>query len=669
MTDAPLWIPSLDRIESANITRFRAMLGASNFAELHAISVAQPELFWPLLWQDSKVLGDSGERVIDRGDGTMRAAKFFPVGRLNFAQNLLRAPSDDVAIIATDETSMITELTRSELHALVARIAAAMQREGVLPGDRIAAWMANIPETVAIMLAAASIGAVFSSTSPDFGAAGVLDRFGQIEPVLLFAVDGYRYAGKHHDCLQRLSEVSPKLPTLRRVIVVRNLDEGIVPAGAIDFDEWLGADAGVASTPVFADLPFDHPLAILYSSGTTGPPKCIVHRAGGLLLKHLAEQRLQCDVRPRDRVFYFTTCGWMMWNWLVSALASDATIVLFDGSPFHPSPHVLFELADASKITHFGISAKFIDSLRNERVTPNVTHDLRSIRTLCSTGSPLVAEGFEYIYDHIAAQPDRDLHVASISGGTDLCGCLLMGDPTRPVYPGEIQGPALGVAAAVWDDNAHPMEMNETGELVCTEPFPSMPLGFWNDADGSRYRNAYFDRFADLGVDVWAHGDFVAATPHGGYVIYGRSDATLNPGGVRIGTAELYRQVEALDEVVEALAIGQPWNGDVRIVLFVRLAASESSSPGAAGVLGDSGREVVSEALQAKIRSWVRSQCSPRHVPGVIVAVTDLPRTRSGKLAELAVADVVAGRLVRNREALANPEALDAFINRVELQT
>ncbi len=656
MTDEPLWTPSHDRVAAANLTGFGARLGASNFAELHEISTQQPDTFWSAVWDDSGVIGDRGARALDRNDGTMRGARFFPDARLNFAENLMRSSNEDIAIVSTDETSQTRTMTRARLHTLVGQIVEAMRRERVQPGDRVAAWMANIPETVAIMLAASSIGAVFSSTSPDFGVAGVVDRFGQIEPVLLFAVDGYHYGGKRHECLNRLREVSSQLATVRRVVVVRNLNEGALPENAVEFNDWLGADPAVGAPtarPTFVPLPFDHPLAILYSSGTTGPPKCIVHRAGGLLLKHLAEQRLQCDVRPGDRVFYFTTCGWMMWNWLVSALASDATIVLFDGSPFHRSPNALFDLVDEHKITHFGISAKFIDSLRNESVAPNTTHDLGSIRALCSTGSPLVAEGFDYIYDHIAVQPDRDLHVASISGGTDLCGCLLMGDPTRPVFRGEIQGPALGIASAVWDDDALPVVSGETGELVCTVAFPSMPVGFWNDADGSKYRSAYFDRYAEHGADVWAHGDFVAETEHGGYVIYGRSDATLNPGGVRIGTAELYRQVEALDEVTEALAIGQPWGGDVRIVLFVRLAIPKP----------------LSDELQAKIRGWVRSQCSPRHVPAVIVAVDDLPRTRSGKLAELAVADVVAGRVVRNRESLANPEALDGFINRVELQT
>ncbi len=657
-----VWTPDPQRVRRARMTAMCERLGEPGFDALHARSLRDPSGFWSAVWHECGVIGDPGDVAFDPGDGTMRGARFFTSARLNFAENLVRSATDAVAIVATDETGRRRELSRRELHDLVAGIAAAMRHEGVQPGDRVAAWMANVPETVAIMLAAASVGAVFSSTSPDFGVNGVVDRFGQIEPVLLFAVDGYRYGGKRFDCTARLAEIAAALPSVRRVVVVPHTGDGAPTGGAaVAFDEWL-RDSGAGGAHEFAALPFDHPLAILYSSGTTGPPKCIVHRAGGILLKHLSEHQFHCDVRAGDRAFYFTTCGWMMWNWLVSALASGAAIVLYDGSPFHPDPSALFALAQREEATLFGVSAKFVDACRKEGLRPRDTHDLSSVATICSTGSPLVAESFEYVWD--AVSPSA--HLASISGGTDLCGCLVLGDPTRPVYAGEIQGPALGVAAEVWTERGDPAPIGVTGELVCTRAFPSMPLGFWGDPDGSRYQAAYFDRFpsgrepqaSGGGVSpsgrepqasggVWAHGDFAARTDHGGFVISGRSDATLNPGGVRIGTAEIYRQVEALSEVAEALAIGRPAGaGDSEIVLFVRLAA---------------GAGPLDEPLVRAIKDRLRTRCSPRHVPGVIVAVADLPRTRSGKLAELAVADVVAGRPVRNREALANPEALDHF--------
>jgi acetoacetyl-CoA synthetase len=661
-----VWHPDPARAAGSRIQAMHERFGTSDFAALHELSVREPDRFWRAVWDECGVIGEPGDVAFEPGDGTMRGARFFTEARLNFAENLLgpsvpgplgaraQASGGEIALVATDETGRRRELTRRELHDLVARTAAAMRAEGVQPGDRVAAWMANIPETVAIMLAAASIGAVFSSTSPDFGVAGVVDRFGQIEPVLLFAVDGYQYGGKRFDCTARLGEIAAALPSVRRVVVVRHLDEGSLPDGAVAFDEWASPGSEPV-VPSFAPLPFDHPLAVLYSSGTTGPPKCIVHRAGGVLVKHLSEHQLHCDVRAGDRVFYFTTCGWMMWNWLVSALASRATIVLYDGSPFHPDPNALFELAARERVTLFGVSAKFIDACRKEGLRPRDTHDLSSVATVCSTGSPLVAESFEFVWD--AVSPTA--HLASISGGTDLCGCLVIGDPTRAVYAGEIQGPALGVAADVWTEAGEPAAVGVTGELVCTRPFPSMPLGFWGDTTGARYQAAYFDRFpgarpsgrepqASGGAgDIWSHGDFAARTEHGGFVISGRSDATLNPGGVRIGTAEIYRQVEALPEVAEALAISRPaGSGDTEIVLFVRL------TDGAAAI--DSG-------VVRTIKERLRTRCSPRHVPARIVAVADLPRTRSGKLAELAVADVVAGRTVRNREALANPEALDQF--------
>lgn len=639
----PLWTPTRARVDAARLTEFarRYAPGATDFERLHQWSIEDREEFWAAVWDYGGVVGDRGDRGSVRRTA-MPGARFFPDATLNYARNLLRRDDDSPAIIATAEGVADRVLSWRDLRAQVAQVAAALRADGVGVGDRVGAWMPHVPETVVVLLAAASIGATFSSCSPDFGTLGVLDRFGQVEPTVLVAADGYRYGGRAFDVRDRLAGIVAGLPTVRRTVLVGNLDRSAVVPATTAWSDWL-APHHAATEPDFVELPFDHPLYVLFSSGTTGAPKCIVHRAGGILLKHLAEHQLQCDVRAGDRVLYFTTAGWMMWNWLVGALASEATIVVADGSPFEPHPNRLFDVVDAHGVTLLGVGAKYLDALRKEGVRPRDDHDLGSLRTVCSTGSPLVAEGFEYVYD--AIKPD--VHLASISGGTDLCGCLVMGDPTRPVFTGEIQGPALGVAAAVFGDDGQPAAVGETGELVATAPFPSMPLRFGGDPDGARLRAAYFERFPG----VWAHGDFAARTAHGGFVITGRSDATLNPGGVRIGTAELYRAVEALPEVAEALAIGQPWDADVRIVLFVRTVA---------------GRD-LDDGLVARIRSEVRRRCSPRHVPARIVAVTDLPRTRSGKLAELAVADVVAGRVVRNTEALANPESLAQFKDRAEL--
>ncbi len=639
----PLWTPSRRRVEAARLTEFvrRYAPGATDFEAVHGWSVDQREEFWAAVWDYGGVIGERGERrSVQRT--AMPGARFFPDATLNYARNLLRRSDDAPAIIATAEGVADQVLSWRDLRAQVAQVAAALRADGVGAGDRVAAWMPHVPETVVVLLAAASIGATFSSCSPDFGTLGVLDRFGQVEPTVLVAADGYRYGGRTFDVRDRLAEIVAGLPTVRRAVLVGNVDHDAVAPATTAWCDWVAPHRAMTE-PDFVELPFDHPLYVLFSSGTTGAPKCIVHRAGGILLKHIAEQQLQCDVRAGDRVLYFTTAGWMMWNWLVGALASEATIVLADGSPFEPGPSRLFDVVDAHDVTLLGVGAKYLDALRKDGERPGDDHDLGSLCTICSTGSPLVAEGFEYVYE--AIKPD--VHLASISGGTDLCGCLVMGDPTRLVFAGEIQGPALGVAAAVFGDDGRPAAVDETGELVATAPFPSMPLRFGADPDGARLRAAYFERFPG----VWAHGDFAARTTHGGFVITGRSDATLNPGGVRIGTAELYRAVEALPEIAEALAIGQPWDSDVRIVLFVRTVA---------------GRD-LDAALVERIRSEVRRRCSPRHVPARIVAVTDLPRTRSGKLAELAVADVVAGRVVRNTEALANPESLAQFKNRAEL--
>jgi acetoacetyl-CoA synthetase len=515
---------------------------------------------------------------------------------------------------------------------------------GVGKGDRVAAMMPNMPEAVAAMLATASIGAVWSSCSPDFGEQGVLDRFGQIEPVLLIVPDGYWYAGKRIDVAEKVAAIAAKLPSVRQVLVVDYVGDADVVAGQTQHGATMKSalEPFPPLAPTFERMPFSHPLYIMYSSGTTGVPKCIVHGAGGTLLQHLKEHRLHCGIEAGDRVFYFTTCGWMMWNWLVSALACDAGLMLYDGSPFHPDGNVLFDYAEAEKFTFFGTSAKFIDTLRKSGLRPVDTHNLSLVRTLTSTGSPLSPEGFAFVYDGIKA----DVHLASMSGGTDIMCCFVLGVPTKPVWTGELQGAGLGMAVDVWDDDGKPVR-EEKGELVCHKAFPSMPLGFWNDEDGSRYHAAYFERFDN----VWCHGDFAEWTVHGGMIIHGRSDATLNPGGVRIGTAEIYNQVEQMEEVAEALCIGQNFDNDVRVVLFVRLA------PGVA----------LDEDIQKRIRTKIRTGASPRHVPAKIVQVADIPRTKSGKITELAVRDIVHGRAVKNKEALANPEALELFRDLREL--
>lgn len=643
-TDEPLWTPTPERVAAANITRFAASVGhrGSSYAELHRWSIDEPGEFWQAIWDFTGVVGYPGDTVLERGE-SMRFDRFFPGASLNIVDTFLRWRGDDEALVAIDERGTRRAISRDDLRELVAATASALRADGVGVGDRVAAWMPNVPETIIVMLAAASIGAVFSSTSPDFGVSGVIDRFGQIEPTVLVACDGYLYAGKRFEVTDRLSEIVRALPTIRRVVVYPHLGDVVLPREAVRFGDWIGPHSGSVLDTM--PLPFDHPWYVLYSSGTTGKPKCIVHRAGGVLLKHLAEHQVQCDIAGGDRVMYFTTAGWMMWNWLASVLASGATALLYDGSPFHPSGNVLFDIAESERTTLLGVSAKFIDSCAKGGLDPMVGRPLEHLRTVCSTGSPLSPAGFRYVYQHVKA----DVHLASISGGTDLCGSFVGGDPTGSVRAGEIQRPLLGMAVDVWGSDAESLPPEGgAGELVCTHSFPSMPLGFWNDDDGSRYRAAYYDRFDD----VWAQGDFASWTPHGGIVVHGRSDATLNPGGVRIGTAEIYRVVEQLPQIVESLVFGQQWEGDTRIVLLVRLSADV----------------VLDDALRGEIRARIRSSATPRHVPAVIVAVDDLPRTRSNKLVELAVADVVHGRPVRNTEALANPEALDAIAALAELQ-
>ncbi|MEO8328735.1 MAG: acetoacetate--CoA ligase [Candidatus Nanopelagicales bacterium] len=651
MTDAPLWEPPAGHIPTTELTRFRQeverahSLELPTSIELHRWSVSNPGDFWMQVW-DAYLVGDQGPGPHFVPGDSMVADRYFPEARINYAENLLAGATranggdDSVAVTFVREDDVRRSLTWRELRTAAAQLAAFLQRAGVEEGDRVAAWLPNNAEAIVSMLATSMLGAVFTSTSPDFGVAGVLDRFGQVEPKVLIAVDGYFYAGKPQPRLDRLAEVVGRLPSLKAVVVVEELAEHPTLSGVPGAVTWRAALAeSPEAEPSFVRQSFDAPGFILYSSGTTGVPKCIVHRGAGVMLKHAVEHRLQCDVRPNDVVFYFTTCGWMMWNWLASALATGAQLVLYDGSPFHPSPARLWDLVDEFGITLFGTSAKYLDASRKAGLHPAETHQLRSLRTITSTGSPLVPEGFHYVYEHIKA----DVHLASISGGTDICGCFVAGDPTRPVYAGEIQGPGFGMAVDVYDQQGQSLAElpGVRGELVCTVSFPSMPIEFWNDGDGAKYQAAYFDRFPG----VWAQGDFASWTEHAGIVIHGRSDATLNAGGVRIGTAEIYRQVEALPEVVEALAIGQNWDDDTRIVLFVRLA---------------NGFE-LDDALASTIKRRLRENGSPRHVPARIIAVTDMPRTRSNKLAELAVADVVHGREVRNVEALANPEALALF--------
>jgi acetoacetyl-CoA synthetase len=645
----PLWAPSAGRVADANLTRFIHHVAArfdvqiAGYASLYQFSIDRPADFWRSIWDFTGVIGDSGSRVVD-DPHRMPGARFFPEARLNFAENLLRRRGADPAIIFADEDGRRRTLTWDGLHAAVAAFAAGLSRSGVRAGDRVAGYLPNLPETIVAALGAAAVGAVWSSCSPDFGVQGVLDRFSQIDPAILVAADGYGYAGRTHDCLERLAAIAGALPRLQQVIVVPYISD----APAIDRIErsvlWADFLASAPPAPVpFERFPFDHPLYILYSSGTTGVPKCIVHGAGGTLIKHLEEHQLQCDVRRGDRVFYFTTCGWMMWHWLVSALASEATLLLWDGSPVHPGPHALFDFADETRMTLFGTSARFIDAIAKAGLSPATSHRLDTVRTMTSTGSPLAAESFDFVYARIK----RDLHLASMSGGTDIIGCFVGGNPIGPVWRGEIQARQLGMRVEVFDELGHPV-VRHKGELVCTMPFPSMPTGFWNDPGGVRYRAAYFERYPG----VWHHGDYVEITEHDGVIIYGRSDAVLNPGGVRIGTAEIYRQVERVPEVLESLVIGQRWEQDERIVLFVRLSEGVALTPG----------------LEDRIRQQIRTNASPRHVPARIVQVSEVPRTRSGKIVELAVRDIVHGRPADNLEALANPGALEQYRDRPELR-
>ena len=654
MAEKPLWRPSAARVAASRVTAFSAavrerwQVTLPDYRALYRWSVAQPEQFWKSVWQFCGVIAETdGETVIENAH-LMPGARFFPDARLNFAQNLLRRDDDSPAIIFRAEDRLDSTLSWAQLQQEVSRLQQALTAAGVVSGDRIAGYLPNCPAAVIAMLATASLGAVWSSCSPDFGVEGVVDRFGQIAPKILIAGDGYFYNGRQVSVLDRIAEIATRLPSLVRTVVLPYADPEPaltrIPL-AISWQDFTRAFEPQAVR--YLALPFDHPLYILYSSGTTGAPKCIVHGAGGTLLQHLKEHQLHTDFKPGDRVMYYTTCGWMMWNWLVSALASDCTLLLYDGSPLLHRGAVLFDFADATDMSCFGTSAKFLDALAKLGAAPGKTHNLTALRTLLSTGSPLAPETFDYVYREIKA----DLNLASISGGTDIVSCFALGSPVLPVRRGELQTRGLGMKVAVFGEAGRPMR-GHPGELVCTAPFPSMPLGFWNDADGTRYHAAYFSRFPN----VWCHGDWCALTRHDGLVIYGRSDAVLNPGGVRIGTAEIYRQVEQLDEVVESIVIGQQWPRDqptdVRVVLFVQL----------------SDGLVLDDALIERIKNCIRQNTTPRHVPDKIVQVADIPRTRSGKIVELAVRDIVEKRAVRNAEALANPEALDLYRDLPQLQ-
>lgn len=643
---APLWQPSAEHIQSTRLSAFirHTRREFADYQALHRWSVEDSEAFWQEVWQFTGVIGDMGSERL-RQPTAMPGAEWFPQAKLNFAENLLRRRDERQALVFWGEDQCKTQLSYAELYAAVSRLAQALRAQGVGVGDRVAGMMPNMPATLVAMLASSAIGAIWSSCSPDFGVDGALDRFGQVEPKVWFVPDGYWYNGKKIDIASKISAIAAGLPTVSRIITVPYIHDGTL-AGFSDeraqnWDDFLAPYP--AGEIEFVRLPFNHPLYILFSSGTTGKPKCIVHGAGGTLLQHVKEHQLHADVREGDRLFYFTTCGWMMWNWLVSGLASDATLLLYDGSPFAAGGNVLWDYAQAEHCTHFGTSAKYLDAAAKMGLKPAQTHDLSALRAIFSTGSPLVAEGFDYVYRDIKA----DLNLASISGGTDIVSCFALGCANLPVYRGELQCRGLGMAVDIFNEQGQPVRQ-EKGELVCTKPFPSMPVAFWNDPTGEKYRSAYFGRFAN----IWCHGDFAELTEHDGMIIYGRSDAVLNPGGVRIGTAEIYRQVEQVHEVLESLACGQRWDGDERVVLFVKLRE---------GIALD-------DSISQRIKQQIREGASPRHVPAKILQVVDIPKTISGKIVELAVKNVIHNEPVHNLGALANPEALAHFRDRAELQ-
>ena len=642
-----LWQPSAEQIKRSHMQRFQQQLKSqlnlsfANYDELHQWSVDNPEQFWEQLWHYTDIRASEPYSAVLTDGEKFPGAQWFQDAKLNFAENLLRNRSDKIALIAHLENGSRRTLSYNELYLQVTQLAAALRNAGVTKGDPVAGFMPNVPETIVAMLATSSIGAIWSSCSPDFGINGVMDRFGQIEPKVLFACNGYYYNGKTIDSTPRVQQIVEQIASIEQLILVP-VTEAVNPIPqAVAYPDFL-----VEENPPqlqFEQLPFDHPLYIMYSSGTTGVPKCIVHGAGGTLIQQLKEQQLHTDLQPEDVLFYFTTCGWMMWNWLVAGLASEATLVLYDGSPFYPQPRSLIDMAEQEKVSIFGTSAKYIAALEKAHVVPRETHQLDSLKAILSTGSPLSHESFRYVYRDIKA----DVCLSSISGGTDILSCFVLGNPSLPVWEGEIQCRGLGMAVEIWDDQGRAVT-EQKGELVCVKPFPSAPIYFWNDPENKKYLGAYFDTYAN----IWAHGDYGEITAHNGMIIHGRSDAVLNPGGVRIGTAEIYRQVEKLDEVIDSICIGQDWEEDVRVVLFVVLRSGLS----------------LDNKLIDKIRSTIRRETTPRHVPAKVIAVTDIPRTISGKIVELAVRKVVHGQVVNNTDALANPEALKLFKGLPELQ-
>lgn len=630
------WLPTSENIENSLLTEFAKNITYSNYHDLHKWSINHIPEFWNMVWDFCGVIGNKGNKILENPTNVEKAV-FFPGAKLNFAQNLLQQRDDHVAITFVGEDETKRQLTYQELYWIVAKIADHFKQWGVTKGERVAGYLPNIPETVAAMLAASAHGAVWTACSPDFGIQGVIDRFSQIEPKVLITVDGYHYNGKTFSCLDRLPEILAHLPSVERVVIVPFLG---LDHGYARWDQLLTTSDATEIT--FVPVNFNDPLYILYSSGTTGIPKCIIHGVGGTLLKHLAEHQLQCNIKPADRVFYFTTCSWMMWHWLISALASRAHIVLFDGSPTYPSPTFLWDIAKELQINFFGTSAKYLSTLHKLDVDISKTHKLEELRTIGSTGSPLAPETFDYVWKSIK----KNVQICSLSGGTDIISCFVMGNPLSPIHRGEIQGPTLGLAVDIFDEDGNSIEKS-AGELVCTKPFPCRPVGFWKDQGDKKYHEAYYAKFSN----VWHHGDFCEWTKNQGLIIHGRSDTTLNPGGVRIGTAEIYRQLENIDDIAECLAIGQKWKDDERIVLFVVLQKGK----------------ILSSELIHEIRQQIRQNTTPRHVPGKIIAVLDLPRTKNNKLAETAVRDVVHGKEIKNKEALLNPDCLNVFTEIAEL--
>jgi acetoacetyl-CoA synthetase len=645
-----LWKPSRERIEETNMFRFmnylneRFGLFLSDYPEMYQWSIENIPEFWAAWWEFADINASTPYTEVIDNPRKMPGAKWFSGARLNFSENLLTYRDDKTAIIFKGEGAPPVRMTYAELYDEVARLAKSLKNLGVMPGDRVVGFMPNMPQTTIAMLAATSMGAIWSSCSPDFGIKGVLDRFGQIQPKVLFTANGYRFKGREIDSVGRISMIVREIPSIEKVVVVPytapRADIGRIE-NAVHYEDFLSPETGLGIE--FEQLPFEHPLYIMYSSGTTGLPKCMVQSAGGILVHHLKELILHTDLKRSDTIFYYTTCGWMMWNWLMSSLAVGATMVLFDGNPFHPNPGMLWELAQDEKITVFGTSAGYINALEKSGVRPGETYDLSPLRALLSTGSPLLEEGFDYIYDAVKG----DLQLASICGGTDLNGCFTLGNPMGPVYSGEIQCRGLAMKVEAYDDNGNPLIGTE-GELVCSAPFPSMPIYFWDDPDGSKYHHAYFDVYPG----IWRHGDYIEISEAGGVVIHGRSDATLNPGGVRIGTADIYSQVELFDEILDSVVVGQPWKNDVRVILFVK------PMPGFD----------LTDELKDKIRNAIRANVSPRHVPAKIIAVPDIPYTLNMKKVEIAVRKIIQGKEVGNRDALSNPEVLDFYANIPELR-